>query len=664
MNTPEKMQQRVQDEVFRIADEIMREAREEDGALFWTPVEKKGDSEDFQFFELSLYGGSAGIALFFGALFRYTGQKKYLDIIDKIVKGIDTYSHTCPPFLYTFQPGMFGVVYALIQLYLFTGKRSYLEKASELARHDENFLHNPEIPLEIINGKSGALLVLLHLHSHTGEAWILEKIDQYLQQLTSQFHTAKKGIYWDRNEKQVGGLCGFSHGAAGIGFALMEAGKYLGNPALTKIGEQAYTYETQYFVPRTGNWRDLRYEAVTEQDPMLFEEKADQDDLNFFSGKGEMNAWCHGAAGIGMSRLRAWELNGSPAFRKEAMAAIRRNFTEDFFPEAGRESHTLCHGTCGNNDIFIQAFLTLKQEKYLRQALRAAMYVIESRRLHGYYQCGYPSATGLQDMSLFMGNAGIGYYLLRVLAPELIPSVLAPSLEKKAKPGTLTTGEGIGISWETFKKRWIKKDFPRTFEVAEFVAPKPTEAFLQSEFQGNLTDAFSRFVRRQLEIQKHEKHKTLWQDIYRLELKSWQLKTRIKSNVYLHYKEIACRSNAEKHVSKGDPHLKKLSLLLHGNSALVSVNWDWRSEITGNQPESDLRYVLLRPYALGVHEEWLPDFSFYILRSFKKPKQVQEVIREVIEMTGAQSESEKEMAEKAVLQQVSAALRRGILLDK
>src|SRR6185295_9706431 len=58
--------------------------------------------------------------------------------------------------------------------------------------------------------------------------------------------------------RAFGNLTGYSHGAGGIGWALLELYRVTGETRFREAGEAAFQYERHWFDPETGNWPDLR----------------------------------------------------------------------------------------------------------------------------------------------------------------------------------------------------------------------------------------------------------------------------------------------------------------------------------------------------------------------------------------------------------------------
>jgi len=130
-----------------------------------------------------------------------------------------------------------------------------------------------------------------------------------------------------------------------------------------------------------------------------------------------MVAWCHGAPGIGLSRLRAWRHRRDEVLRDEIDVALETTVREGF----GR-NHSLCHGDFGNIDVLLVASTTFGDDTWAQRANRLAGAALDSARETGW-MCGNP--LGVESPGLMTGLAGIGYELLRLAAAERVPSVLA-----------------------------------------------------------------------------------------------------------------------------------------------------------------------------------------------------------------------------------------------
>jgi lantibiotic biosynthesis protein len=209
------------------------------------------------------------------------------------------------------------------------------------------------------------------------------------------------GGRWRRN------LTGYSHGATGIAHALLELHNVTEDDRYRVMALRAFAYERACFDPVAQNWPDFRLSAG----PF----RRDGRRRSF------MSHWCHGAPGIALSRLRAYELLGDKTCRDEALAALAttRSTVEAALQE-GPADLTLCHGCGGNAQVLYEGARILgpRQGGDLSQLV---VRVADAGRLaHSAEGLPWPCE---HDPSLMLGLAGVGHFYLRVANPAT-PSVL------------------------------------------------------------------------------------------------------------------------------------------------------------------------------------------------------------------------------------------------
>ena len=195
-------------------------------------------------------------------------------------------------------------------------------------------------------------------------------------------------------------LTGFSHGASGISYSLLKAFARTGDVRYREAALDGIEYERSQFVSSEGNWRDLRTLPNT----------PDVDDRF-------MVAWCHGAPGIGLARMHALPFIDDPQARQEIQVAL-----ETTSRAAATGVHCLCHGGLGNADLFIEASRRSGDEESRARVRQVGAEILQGSKRHGWV-CGTPS--GIETPGLMLGLAGIGYGLLRLASPDMVPSVLA-----------------------------------------------------------------------------------------------------------------------------------------------------------------------------------------------------------------------------------------------
>jgi len=292
-----------------------------------------------------------------------------------------------------------------------------------------------------------------------------------LRRLVNLSHWTPHGITWCSDRENIRGLCGLSHGNAGVALALMEAARQLDRPGLDTLAREAMRYENAFFDPVEGSWPDFR--KLGHYDDERFAREYGEKPAEFFVEPGKFDSWCHGAPGIGLVRARAVELLGDE-WRPDLRRALDK--TETTTDSMHHDAFTLCHGICGNAFLFIEAARVLNEPACLAGAEAIALKTLDSRERRGYYPSGYTTAGDCEDLSLMMGNAGIGYFLLNLLEPNL-PNPLLPCLR--------SAGVVAGERWTDgdVARQLLSSTLPRTMALIERGASEAVAGFF-TEWRG------------------------------------------------------------------------------------------------------------------------------------------------------------------------------------
>ena len=330
----------------------------------------------------AFYDGTSGIALFLHRLSEVTGERIFsLTAQAALRQALSNISRLGNGFY----AGSLGVLFAQLQI------RGKIDSASLLHRATR---HPDE--LDLMYGSAGAIAVLLSAFRQTGDQQLVDAALHHGDLLLAQAQNTSAGIGWI-TFKDRPPLTGFSHGIAGIAWTLLELSHVTSEARFREAALKGFAYEQSVFDTERGNWPDFRSE------PTAF-----------------MNAWCHGAAGISLSRLRAWAILHDNEWLTQAeiaLATVQEQINS-------MENCSLCHGMAGNADILITGSIALDRPDLLNKAEQLAHEAFnrfEKRRLP--WPCGLPDAGELPD--LMLGLAGIGLFYLR-LADPAIPSPLLP----------------------------------------------------------------------------------------------------------------------------------------------------------------------------------------------------------------------------------------------
>ena len=134
-------------------------------------------------------------------------------------------------------------------------------------------------------------------------------------------------------------------------------------------------------------------------------------------------AWCHGAPGIGLSRLRVFELTKDKTSAHEAEIAGATTMRYLARPQTAQSGYSLCHGCAGNADFLLEAARVLRNGAFRRAAEeigRQGIAAFEQSRMP--WPCGV--LGGGETPNLLLGTAGISLFYLRLDRPMHVAPVL------------------------------------------------------------------------------------------------------------------------------------------------------------------------------------------------------------------------------------------------
>lgn len=357
---------------------------------------------------IDLYSGRTGIALFLAYLGAVCGAARFERLSRTTMAAMREQVRNSP--LHHFPIGAFdglaGIAYTMAHAAVLWDDRDLLgeaqwlgEQIGPLVRYDMKF--------DIVGGAAGCVGALLAVHDVMPSAALLAAAVECGDHLVKHGCRTEAGTTWPSSVPSWAPLAGFSHGAAGIGWALLELAERTGDQRFREAGQDAFRYEHARYVPDARNWPDLRkfdsYESASS--PRV---------TNY------LTTWCHGAAGIALSRLRSRRLEASREILDELDADLEAAL-DTVETDGFGGNHSLCHGDIGNLDVLHHAADTYDDQKWDARAQDLGASVVRGADRTGWL-CGLP--LGIETPGLMTGLAGIGMGLLRLAAQERVPSVL------------------------------------------------------------------------------------------------------------------------------------------------------------------------------------------------------------------------------------------------
>lgn len=353
-----------------------------------------------------LYGGTSGVALYLAELHAITGdevvRRTALGAVRHALARVDT-TESIGWGLYD---GRLGIALAAARIGALLCEERLLERATAVAT---NRLHPWNSGYDLISGRAGSIVALLVLCRLLDDRSLLEHAVELGDELL-EAATRDGGSYtWPRvDDPSMRPLTGLAHGAAGIGYALGEPCNHTGEARYAEAAAFAFAYEREHFQPDVGNWPDFRHERRRRR----------------LSSPAFATQWCHGAPGIAMSRLRAYQLRNEETCLVEAAAGIAatRDAVANSLARPGAD-FSLCHGLAGNAEVLLDAahFLGPGWTQDRDLALEVAESGIDRiATTHRPWPFGTRQGT---TPNLMVGLAGIGHFYLR-LHDQTIPSLL------------------------------------------------------------------------------------------------------------------------------------------------------------------------------------------------------------------------------------------------
>jgi type 2 lantibiotic biosynthesis protein LanM len=397
----------------KIANTIKERAiRGDDGSVSWLGL---GFVEQVERFQLQIlgdgfYDGNCGIALFLAALDRVRGDNQFRDLALGAIQSLRRFLQTVDgehTQIFAKAIGIGGasglgsIVYCLVKISQFLNEPALIEDA----RHAASLINAEAIAadrqFDIIAGAAGAILGLLALYDETGEPIVLEKAILCGQHLLAHRVSVDSSPKAWKSLKEKQPLTGFSHGAAGIAYALLRLYAATQDSAYQEASIEGFAYERSVFNASVANWPDLR------------------SGVRQLNGSGFVVNWCHGSAGIGLARSGSLKILDTEEIHQDLEVALQ---TTQKHGLSGMDH--LCCGSFGRFELLLVAAKTLRREELLKTARQQASALVARAEQAGGYQLFGNLPSSVFSPSFFQGTTGIGYGLLRLAYPEKLPSVL------------------------------------------------------------------------------------------------------------------------------------------------------------------------------------------------------------------------------------------------
>lgn len=411
----ERLKPALSNNIFKTAEELAKELLckigtnaiySEDGTdVNWIGVKLFGVKENqwmIQALPNTLYDGTVGINLVFHLYEWIYQDKKYHEICDvldnRILRYIDTISDGKKS-IAEFNTGVFcgegSILYALNILYEIYDDSKYKLYFDKWLSCMETII-SEDCLFDLISGNSGIVLVLINMYKKTGTPTYLQKAIQIAEQLIEDMVTDNGKVGW-KSEVVPEVLAGFAHGNSGFIEMFSRLYEVYPQAKYLRVLSRLVEYENSLYSEKNNNWTDLR--------------KFPEEDQN----RDQPIAWCHGAAGILLSRLTLYNAiknSGETVLFQQVIKDI--SLAKNKLIEDGLHAgFCLCHGNMGNL-LILKRYAEIFDDKQVRS-------ICDSRfeQIMEFLNDQNVLPTELYNPGFMTGLSGIAYALLKYTMPEL-----------------------------------------------------------------------------------------------------------------------------------------------------------------------------------------------------------------------------------------------------
>ena len=370
-----KLEQAIQ----RILDLVVKKATVYADDICWDGLKLEGENLwGIQPVGMDLYDGISGIAVFVSFMHRLGYlQKTDIDaiLVGKMCRYVDT-----PAFQMETKTGLYVGIGALIYTYLLLYDiqpderylicaRKAVKKISEIYVRDQKY--------DLFAGNAGAICALVKLYEVTHDSEDLELAVAIGDWLSKEIFDPECG----KCRIPLGGM---AHGDSGFMMAYAHLLKHVNDKKYCQMIDTLLEHENLSYSEQKGNWRDLRNTKIEVY----------------------ANAWCHGAAGILLSRLG---LIGLAEYKDSDL--VKRDIDRAatvLFGQSLRRGLCLCHGMAGNYMImnaYQKRFsLTAEQECSRKNICSEIVNVILEDKMLPQDRYGMGLMTGLPGIGICLGK--------------------------------------------------------------------------------------------------------------------------------------------------------------------------------------------------------------------------------------------------------------------
>ena len=223
---------------------------------------------DYRALGPSAYDGTAGVGLFLANLAAVTGDERARRTSVAALRLAVERAPALPSAERDgLHAGAVGIALAAARVAALLGEEQLDAGARGLLR-DLRLPSGPRRCPDVVMGGAGTILGLLALAGVLDDPALLQPAAEAGAQLLDAATVTRHGWSWAIPGRRFPHhLCGLSHGAGGIGWALAELYAATGDARFREAALGAFDYERSWLDQLTGTWPDLRVERAAPRPP-------------------------------------------------------------------------------------------------------------------------------------------------------------------------------------------------------------------------------------------------------------------------------------------------------------------------------------------------------------------------------------------------------------
>lgn len=534
---------------------------------------------------------------------------------------------------YGFYEGRMKSYYTLIKINEVSSNKSEIELPYKELKEFANYNHSFN---NLYNGKAGTLISLLHIYIKTKEEALLVNIKEYIESILSNFFFSQEGIYWDYTYNISKGLCSLGEGNSGIGFIFLELGYFFNIDQLKELGELAFSYEDKLWDEIETNWPDFKVIIEDEKDHLSLKEEYIISGLFSSTKQRKDFSWTEGITGIGLARLRAYELTKKETYLQ---------FVDKIYNKLYSSIDNL-----SSEELIDSIFFCIQVSQVINDSK--------------YYNLAEELTEKISKDNSSNNNIKISNILLQFIDP---------SLKSHFYPIIKTTNSSKALKFDDHfvKRKIVEKFFNITMQVFEKKHSKQLQD-LYTKIKLSEINSSASLIEENIN-QLDDEH---LKDVFQFEKKRMELIQSIENISELFMKEVIHRQEVEYLFNLDNDQFNQEYLIINPNLFILETKWDWWTAVDlktnkNNDLVQNLTKIPKCHKVLLIHK-WdnnnpiyirsITSFSAIIFDIFNKPQKIKEAIGIFLDAFEVKAQQQKKDLKKLAMDIIEALFESGVLL--